>query len=71
MNAHLLTECIILMFQFREKSQLSLEGSRCGGSLGNGGRLGKERVRMRVVAWGGVDEPHFQSRSVAFAVDLF
>lgn len=25
--------------------QLSLEGSRCGGSLGKGGRLGQESVK--------------------------
>lgn len=47
------------------------EEDGCEGSLGRDGKLGKERLKNESQRFTDVEEPHFPSRSVAFAVDLF
>lgn len=49
---------------------MSLEGSRCGREFGEGWEVGKT-LKIKGRSFSDVDEPHFPSRSVASAVDLF
>lgn len=61
MNAHLLTEHVILVFQFRWKYSCHLKGVDVEGSLGRGGKLGKERLMNKDRSFSAVDEPHSQA----------